>query len=94
VTPGWQVLAPVNLQTVVLRHEPAGTVSSDGQIRDGDTLDAHALSWVEKVNSSGTAFVTRPCSTGTGRCGVSIGAEPTTAADVAELWKWMQDVVS
>ena len=25
-TPGWRVLAPVNLQTVVLRHEPAGVV--------------------------------------------------------------------
>ena len=29
-TPGWRVLAPVTLQTVVLRHEPAGAVSGTG----------------------------------------------------------------
>ena len=34
-TPGWRVLAPVPLQTVCLRHEPAGL--------EGEALDRHTL---------------------------------------------------
>src|SRR5437660_1372206 len=44
-TPGWRVLAPVNLQTVVLRHEPQGTVSAAGAVLDADALNAHTLAW-------------------------------------------------
>ncbi len=40
----WRVLAPVPLQTVCVRHEPAGL--------DGDALDRHTLAWAERVNRS------------------------------------------
>ncbi|HWO64912.1 MAG TPA: pyridoxal-dependent decarboxylase, partial [Umezawaea sp.] len=39
--PRWRVLAPVSLQTVVLRHEPPAWVSPDGEVLDGAALDAH-----------------------------------------------------
>ena len=49
-TPDWQVLAPVPLQTVCIRHEPPGL--------DGDALDKHTLEWCERVNASGAAYLT------------------------------------
>jgi aromatic-L-amino-acid decarboxylase len=85
-TPGWRVLAPVNLQTVVLRHEPDGVVSDTGAVRDADALNAHTLSWVDSVNASGAALVTPSLLDGTWSVRVSIGAEPTERADVEELW--------
>src|SRR5271163_2019214 len=48
--PGWRVVAPVNLQTVCVRHEP------EGLEREG--LDAHTTGWVEAVNRSGAAYLT------------------------------------
>ena len=85
-TPGWRVLAPVNLQTVVLRHEPAGVVSGTGAVLDADALNAHTLSWVDSVNASGATLVTPSLLDGTWSVRVSIGAEPTERQDVEELW--------
>jgi aromatic-L-amino-acid/L-tryptophan decarboxylase len=84
--PGWRVLAPVNLQTVVLRHEPDGVVSGTGAVLDADVLNAHTLSWVDAVNASGAALVTPSVLDGTWSVRVSIGAEPTERHDVEELW--------
>jgi aromatic-L-amino-acid/L-tryptophan decarboxylase len=42
---GWRVLAPVPLQTLCVRHEPAGL--------DADALDAHTQDWCERINQSG-----------------------------------------
>jgi aromatic-L-amino-acid decarboxylase len=89
-TPGWRVLAPVNLQTVVLRHEPDGLVSPAGAVRDGDALNAHTLSWVDSINASGAALVTPSVLDGTWSVRVSIGAEPTEREDVAGLWNLMK----
>ena len=86
-TPGWRVLAPVNLQTVVLRHEPAGVVSENGAVLDADALNAHTLSWVDAVNASGAALVTPSLLDGIWSVRVSIGAEPTERQDVEELWR-------
>jgi aromatic-L-amino-acid decarboxylase len=85
-TPGWRVLAPVNLQTVVLRHEPDGAVSDAGAVLDADALNAHTLSWVDSVNASGAALVTPSLLGGTWSVRVSIGAEPTERQHVEELW--------
>ncbi|WP_088315187.1 pyridoxal-dependent decarboxylase [Kineosporia sp. R_H_3] len=76
--PGWRVLAPVDLQTVCVRHEPDGLA--------GDALDAHTLAWAGAVNDSGTAFVTPSLLDGRWMVRVSIGAEATERADVAALW--------
>ncbi len=89
-TPGWRVLAPVNLQTVVLRHEPAGVVSDTGAVLDAAALNAHTLSWVDSVNASGATLVTPSLLDGTWSVRVSIGAEPTERQDVKELWTLVQ----
>jgi aromatic-L-amino-acid/L-tryptophan decarboxylase len=89
-TPGWRVLAPVNLQTVVLRHEPAGLVSGTGAVLDAEALNAHTLSWADSVNRSGAALVTPSLLDGTWSVRVSIGAEATEREDVEELWSLLQ----
>ena len=85
-TPGWRVLAPVTLQTVCLRHEPAGLA--------GAALDAHTTAWAEKINQSGAAYLTPAVVDGRWLVRVSIGALATEAADIADLWRIMQDSVS
>jgi len=89
--PGWRVLAPVNLQTVVLRHEPPGLVSAAGAVLDADALNAHTLSWADSVNSSGAALVTPSLLDGTWSVRVSVGAEPTEREDVGELWGLLRE---
>jgi aromatic-L-amino-acid decarboxylase len=78
--PGWRVLAPVVLQTVVLRHEPAGLR------HEPDGLNAHTLAWADAVNTSGAALVTPSLLDGVWSVRVSIGAENTERSDVEQLW--------
>ena len=82
-TPGWRVLAPVHLQTVCLRHEPAGL--------SGEALDKHTLAWADAINQSGGAYVTPATLDGRWMVRASIGAMPTEREDVAALWKLAQD---
>ena len=81
-TPDWQVLAPVRLQTLCLRHTPAGLA--------GDALDRHTQDWAERINSSGIAYLTPAVLDGRWMVRVSVGAELTEAADVAALWAAMR----
>jgi aromatic-L-amino-acid decarboxylase len=81
--PDWRVLAPVHLQTVCIRHEPAGL--------SGAALDQHTLAWADAINQSGGAYVTPATLDGRWMVRVSIGAMPTERADVAALWKLAQD---
>ncbi|PRY41257.1 pyridoxal phosphate-dependent decarboxylase family protein [Umezawaea tangerina] len=78
--PGWRLLAPVALQTVCMRYEPAG-------ITDGDALDAHTLAWVDEVNASGATLITPSLLDGRWSVRVSIGAERTERSDVAAVWE-------
>jgi aromatic-L-amino-acid decarboxylase len=77
-TPDWRVLAPVPLQTVCIRHEPAGLT--------GEALDKHTLDWCERVNASGGAYLTPATLDGRWMVRVSIGALPTERSHVAALW--------
>jgi aromatic-L-amino-acid decarboxylase len=86
-TPGWRVLAPVHLQTVCVRHEPA---AADGTALDGEALDAHTVAWAEAVNCSGAAYLTPAIVDGRWLVRVSIGAPTTEAADVAAVWAAMR----
>jgi aromatic-L-amino-acid decarboxylase len=88
--PGWRVLAPVNLQTVVLRHEPPGLVAQTGTVLDADALNTHTLAWANAVNASGAALITPSLLDGTWSVRVSIGAEPTERTDVEELWNLLR----
>jgi aromatic-L-amino-acid decarboxylase len=80
--PEWRVLAPVALQTVCVRHEPAGMA--------GDALDAHTQKWAERLNQSGAAYVTPAILDGRWMVRVSIGAEQTERAHVEALWTAMK----
>jgi aromatic-L-amino-acid/L-tryptophan decarboxylase len=74
----WRVLAPVPLQTLCVRHEPAGL--------DGDALDRHTRAWVDRVNRSGAAYLTPAILDGRWMVRVSIGAERTERSHVEALW--------
>ena len=72
------MLAPVPLQTLCLRHEPAGS--------EGEELDRHTLAWAERVNRSGAAYVTPAILEGRWMVRVSIGSLTTERAHVEALW--------
>ena len=78
----WRVLCPVPLQTVCVRHEPAGVT--------GEALDRHTLDWVDRVNRSGEAYLTPALLDGRWMARVSIGALATERAHVAHVWALMQ----
>ena len=80
--PGWQLLAPVVLQTLCVRHAPAGLA--------GEELDKHTLSWCEAVNSTGEAHLTPAQLDGRWMVRVSVGSETTEWPDVGALWALMQ----
>jgi aromatic-L-amino-acid decarboxylase len=81
-TPGWRVLAPVLFQTVCLRHEPPDLA--------GEALDRHTLAWADRVNRSGTAYLTPAQLDGRWMVRVSIGALPTERAHVEATWAAMR----
>jgi len=104
-TPRWRVVAPVVLQTVCLRHEPAGLgwaaggaaggaglgVTAGGEAPDGEALDRHMAALTERVNSSGRAHLTTALLGGRLVTRVSIGAEPTERRHVEEVWRLLQE---
>jgi aromatic-L-amino-acid decarboxylase len=81
-TTDWEVLTPVNLQTVCIRHQPAGL--------EGDALDTHTLFWVNSINQSGKAFMSPSQLDGRWMVRVSIGVEATTREHVKQLWELIQ----
>jgi aromatic-L-amino-acid decarboxylase len=83
--PGWRVLAPVPLQTVCVRHEPAGL--------EGEALDRHTQAWADALNRSGAAYVTPAILDGRWMVRVSIGALLTERPHVEALWTTMRQVV-
>ncbi|HEY6100817.1 MAG TPA: pyridoxal-dependent decarboxylase, partial [Anaeromyxobacter sp.] len=82
--PGWQRLAPVPLQTVCLRHVPAGA-------RDEAMLASHNLSIASRVNASGEAYVTPSLLEGRQMIRVSVGAEATERAHVEAVWRLLRE---
>ena len=85
-TPEWRVLAPVTLQTVCVRHEPAGVT--------GDALDSHTLRWVDAVNRSGQAYLTPAVLDDRWMARISIGAELTERPHIAAAWQLMRRVIT
>jgi aromatic-L-amino-acid/L-tryptophan decarboxylase len=85
-TPGWRLLAPVPLQTVCVRHEPAGLAAED--------LDRHTQAWCDRLNRSGAVYLTPAILEGRWMVRVSVGSEQTERAHVERLWTVMQHEVS
>jgi aromatic-L-amino-acid decarboxylase len=93
-TPNWSVLNPVALQTVCVRHEPPGvtpgpTGGSPEGLNDA-ALDRHTLSWVDRVNRSGEAYLTPAMLAGRWMARVSIGALATEREHVERVWNAMR----
>ncbi|MFI5460227.1 MAG: pyridoxal phosphate-dependent decarboxylase family protein [Isosphaerales bacterium] len=78
-TPFWRLLAPVPLQTVCVRHEPPGLAE--------EALDRHTLSWAERINRSGKAYLTPAVLDGRWMIRISIGAEPSQFEHVEGVWE-------
>jgi aromatic-L-amino-acid decarboxylase len=82
---GWRLVAPVTLQTVCVRHAPAGL--------EGEALDEHTRRWAQAVNDSGRAFVTPAMAAGRWMVRVSIGGELTERPHVEALWRTLRGIV-
>ena len=85
-TPDWRVLNPVVLQTLCVRHEPAGLT--------GDALDRHTLAWCDRVNRSGAAYLTPALLDGRWMVRISFGALGTDRHHVESLWADLQSAVA
>ena len=78
----WQLLVPLNLQTVCIRHQPVGL--------EGEALDTHTLNWVNEINQSGKAFMSPALLDGRWMVRISIGVEATTLEHLQKLWSLIQ----
>jgi aromatic-L-amino-acid decarboxylase len=83
-TDGWERLAPVPLQTVCLRHVPAGEA-------DEARLAEHNLAVAARVNRAGRAYVTTSVVRGKQLIRVSVGATATERRDVERVWSELRE---
>lgn len=88
--PDWEVLAPVPLQTICIRHTPG---ASNGSALSGEALDQHTLTWLDRINSSGAAFLTPSILDGRWMVRVSVGVEGTTREHLQALWQLLRIAV-
>ena len=78
--PGWEVVAPVRLQTVCIRHTPAHL-----GVTDLEGISEHNLAWVRSLNTSGEAFVSPSLLDDVWMARVSIGTEATERRHLVRL---------
>ena len=83
----WDRLAPVPLQTVVMRHVPKVGV-------DESELTRHNLSIASHVNQSGRAYVTPSMLKGRQAIRVSIGAEAAEREHVEIVWRELRNAAA
>jgi aromatic-L-amino-acid decarboxylase len=81
-TAGWELIAPVALQTVCLRHVPPGLPV--------EALREHNLTIARRINAGGRAYLTPSVVDGVQILRVSIGAERTERRHVEALWEALQ----
>jgi aromatic-L-amino-acid/L-tryptophan decarboxylase len=81
-TPNWKLVAPVQLQTVCVRYDVPGM--SDEEV------DKWTLEWVNRINTSGEAYLTPSKLKGRWMVRVSIGSLLTEREDVESLWQLMK----
>ncbi len=81
----WELVAPLSLQTVCVRHRPEGL--------EGAALDEHTRRWVEAINRSGAAYLTAAELEDSWMARVSIGVETTERHHVERMWELMKRAV-
>lgn len=79
-TKDWELLAPLSLQTLCLRHVPPALQG------DESTIAAHNLAIIRAINDEGKAYLTTSVLKGKQILRVSIGAEGTERRHVEALW--------
>ena len=84
--PDWQLVAPVALQTVCVRHVPAGL--------DEPAVSAKNLAIARRINDAGRAYLTPSMLDGKQFLRISIGAERTERAHVAALWSALREAAA
>jgi aromatic-L-amino-acid decarboxylase len=82
----WDVVAPLSLQTVCVRHRPEGLT--------GASLDEHTRRWVGVINQSGAAYLTAAEIEDGWMARVSIGVETTERHHVEEMWELMKQAAA
>lgn len=82
--PCWELLAPVPLQTLCVRHVPPALTG------DEPALAAHNLALAERINQEGRFYLTPSVLKGRQMIRVSIGAAATERSDVEALWEALQ----
>ncbi|MDA9548957.1 amino acid decarboxylase [Bradyrhizobium sp. CCBAU 45321] len=85
-TPGWDVVAPVVLQTVCTVNRPMSVPSQ--------RLDDFTRAWAHAVNASGQAYVTPATAAGHWMVRVSIGTISTEASDIEAVWRTIQEAAA
>ncbi len=85
---GWEVVAPVRLQTVCVRHSPRHLQGEPA------ALSAHNLRWVQSLNTSGQAFLSPSLLDGGWMARVSIGVESTERRHLERLVELMEEHAS
>ncbi len=83
--PGWELMAPVDFQTVCLRHVPPAMQGDEA------ALKAHNLEIARRINEGGQAYLTPSMLKGQQILRVSIGAETTERPQVEALWALLQE---
>ena len=79
----WHVVAPVALQTVCIRHTPAGI--------EGEALSDHNLAIAQRINASGQAFLSPSVLDDTWMLRVSVGVQGTERHHLEQLLQLLED---
>ncbi len=82
--PLWELLAPVPLQTLCVRHVPVALAGNE------PALAAHNLALADRINRDGRFYLTPSVLKGRQMIRVSIGAAATERSDVEALWDELQ----
>lgn len=82
--PGWEVMAPVNMSVICFRHRP------DASLDDGQ-LGAHNARILDRVNASGSIFMSHTKLGGDYVLRVAIGNLRTQEAHLAEAWRLLRE---
>lgn len=85
--PDWEMLTPLTLQTLAIRHNPNGEL-------EGEALDKHTLHWVGEINDSGDAFLSPSVLGERWMVRVSVGVESTEREHLERLWALLQERAS
>jgi aromatic-L-amino-acid decarboxylase len=84
----WELLAPVPLQTLTIRHVPPALRNDEA------ALARHNLAIAAQVNEGGVGYLTPAVLKGLQTIRVSIGAEATERRHVEALWKALREAAA